>query len=392
MQESASFTGLADMARLAATCQRLRDVATPLLYTQSLVMDVAANTLTSLVSTQNHVLHTVKQYRDPWLSPDPTGIIMEMVISGRLDALQRLLSHVPSHLEKFFLGIRLLVPWRCVSGEHVTTSTDVAAPAFATPLHAAALAGQDHVIQWILERCPTLPVDPEAQLRCICPSSHRHAGVVADSPTVSVTPLHLALAHNRTSTAKLLIQKGAVWDRSFDFSAGVNGLHIMAANGMVDFLDWLARSSNTCSTNSGLHDWPDEYGLYALHYASFALMPDMVTDGGSSVSDADRGEGDVMALFDRQKEATRLVASLIGIGAIIDTRNEGEAAKRLRQERNRLVVEILAADLGWAYRLRFWESEQDLHFLQPEPAEFAERGGNICVAKALQAAFGSTSA
>ncbi|KAI8251066.1 ankyrin unc44 [Colletotrichum sp. SAR11_239] len=390
MQESASSTGLADMARLAATCHRLRDVATPLLYTQCLVIDVATNTLTSLLSTQDHVLQTVKQYRDPWLSPDPTGIIMEMVISGRLDALQRLLSHVPSHLQKFFLGIRLLVPWRCVSGEHVTTSTDVAAPAFATPLHAAALAGHDHIIQWILERCPTLPVDPEAQLRCICPSLHKHAGVVAHSPTVSVTPLHLALAHNRISTAKLLIQKGAVWDRSFDFSAGVTGLHIMAANGMVNLLNWLARSSNTCSTNSGLHDWPDEYGLYALHYASFALMPGMVTDGGSPVSDADRGDGDVMDLFDRQKEASRLVASLIGIGAIIDTRNEGGAAKRLRQERNRLVVEILAADLGWAYRLRFWESEQDLHFLQPEPAEFAERGGNIYVAKALQAASRST--
>ncbi|KAI8152207.1 hypothetical protein K4K49_009798 [Colletotrichum sp. SAR 10_70] len=293
-------------------------------------------------------------------------------------------------MEKFFLGIRLLVPWRCVSGEHVTTSTDVAAPAFATPLHAAALAGHDHIIQWILERCPTLPVDPEAQLRCVCPSSHRHAGVVAGLPTVSVTPLHLALSHSRKSTVKLLIQKGAVWDRSFDFSAGVTGLHIMAANGMVDLLNWLARSSNTCSTNGGLHDWPDEYGLYALHYASFALLPDMVTDGGSLVSDPDRGDGDVMDLFDRQKEATRLVASLIVIGAIVDTRNEGEAGKRLRQERNRLVVEILAADLGWAYRLRFWEYEQDLHFLQPEPADFAERGGNIYVAKALQAASRST--
>lgn len=314
-------------------------------------------------------------------------------MSGRLGILQRLLSHVPSHMEQFFLGIRLLVPWRCVSGQHLTTSTDDHTPTFATPLHAAALAGQDHMIRWILSRCPTLPVDPEAQLHCICPSSHRHAGVVADSPTVSVTPLHLALAHNRTSTAKLLIQKGAVWDRSFDFSAGVTGLHIMAANGMVDMLNWLARSSSTCSTNGCLHDWPDEYGLYALHYASFALMPNMAADGGSSVLDADRGGGDSMVLVDRTKEATRLVSSLMGLGAVLDTQKEEEAAEQLCQERNRLAAEtsLITADSGWTYRLRFWESEQDLHSLQPGPAEFAESGGNPCVARALQAASGSTS-
>ncbi|EFQ36526.1 uncharacterized protein GLRG_11685 [Colletotrichum graminicola M1.001] len=134
-----------------------------------------------------------------------------------------------------------------VSGHHVTTSTDFPVPTFATPLHAAALIGQDHMIRWILERCPTLPVD-------------------------------------------------------------------------------------------------SEYGLYTLHYATFVLMPDMATDGRSLVFDADLGEGDVGVLVDRTKEATRLVSSLMGIGAIIDTLNEREAAKRLRQERNRLAAENPAAN------------------------------------------------
>lgn len=73
MQQSGQSTGLADMARLAATCQRWRGIANPLLYTQSLVVDVAANTFTSLISTQDNVRHAAKRYRDPWLSPDPTG-------------------------------------------------------------------------------------------------------------------------------------------------------------------------------------------------------------------------------------------------------------------------------------------------------------------------------
>ncbi|WDK23759.1 hypothetical protein CGRA01v4_15051 [Colletotrichum graminicola] len=159
MQESRQSTGLADMARLAATCRRWRDIANPLLYSQSLVIDVAANTEPhrALSRKFSYGGGRVRPPRDPSKPTFSSTITPEEILSR----------HPPSRAMAL------------VSGHHVTTSTDFPVPTFATPLHAAALIGQDHMIRWILERCPTLPVDSEVQLRCIFPSSNRHAG----SPT-----------------------------------------------------------------------------------------------------------------------------------------------------------------------------------------------------------------
>ncbi|KAF9870266.1 hypothetical protein CkaCkLH20_12230 [Colletotrichum karsti] len=171
------------------------------------------------------------------------------------------------------------------------------AAATASPLHAAACEGQDATVAWLLDRGAN--IEDIALHCCQCPSPHmrfllKHSlprdpayeGALPTESTESylrfyeapaATPLSLALAYGRQSTAQLLILSGAVWDRPAPMSYGISPLHIMAAAGMIDLLHWIAtresESHPECATPTSAerhHDWPDDQGLCALHYSAVA--------------------------------------------------------------------------------------------------------------------------
>ncbi|KAK1561358.1 uncharacterized protein LY79DRAFT_531554, partial [Colletotrichum navitas] len=215
---------------------------------------------------------------------------------------------------------RLAVRWPCLDQHqaHLPPPLDPESPRetyFAAPLHAAARAGHDNLVEYILDRCDSvnLIIDAEAQLLCLCPSPCINA--------FRTTPLHVALSHGHHSTAKILMLRGAIWDRPFEFSQGVTGLHIMAATGAADLVDWIADSpSSVLRRNGPLHDWPDIDGFYSLHYACLSL-------GVANKAHSSQ-------LF--SIESLRLMSSLTCLSTIINTKDKKKAAHRLMIETCRL--------------------------------------------------------
>ncbi|KZL64585.1 ankyrin unc44 [Colletotrichum tofieldiae] len=370
-------SGLRDVAALASTSRKWYLIANPLLHTASLALDhFASQTLPSqqaiLADWRQELTQVVTAadlFRDPWSSVradnqpvcDCEPLLFWAASSGRLDLLQRLLSYGPEWLHEFWEPQDSSRPDGDGNGDDAGAPSE---PCFATFLHAAARAGQDDVIEWILAQAystscwgplPAVDIDAEAQLVCLCPSPHLDVGDWDESLGVGASPLHLALTHGHHSTAKVLMRHGAVWDRSFSFSAGVTGLHIMTANGATDLA--------CLAPNSG---------------------------GG----DADEVEGEGDAIQHQDARAARLVSSLLGLGAILETQNRQEAARRLESERQRLGGSHRQAlwaydgiDPHWTYRLAYWEQDMEqFEFLQMEPAAFSAARGNQSTTRALQAA------
>lgn len=127
----------------------------------------------------------------------------------------------------------------------------------------------------------------------------------------AATALHLALAHNHTEVAMQLIKAGANWDRPVSGSWGVSGLALMAANGNLELVEWLVgRDKQHAGKDDDKHpetsraaqwqlrDLPDHEGLYALHYACLAPLPD--DDDANQVS------------------LGRLIRGLVRLGATLD--------------------------------------------------------------------------
>ncbi|KAK1962460.1 ankyrin [Colletotrichum sublineola] len=201
---------------------------------------------------------------------------MSAAQSGNIGFLQCLLNHSPHLLivgmiAKHLLAASFLVSWSCPASRkhHNRPAARDCDFSRATPPHAAVRSGHEETVDWLLQQ--GIQVDGQAFLCCLCPSSYAEVfqyQSVRELSTVSTTPLQLALACGLESIAKMLLTAGAIWDRPFSFSAGTTALHMMAAGGMIDLIDWLADGD----TGERLNDWPDNWGRSALHYASFIDM------------------------------------------------------------------------------------------------------------------------
>ncbi|GJC86235.1 serine/threonine-protein phosphatase 6 regulatory ankyrin repeat subunit B [Colletotrichum liriopes] len=351
-------TSLRSLARLCLVSRALHAIATPVLYTQVALAD-------RLVSSQ--------------VPTEEDSFVMSAVLSSDIGFLQRLLHHAP-HLRrvgitaKQLLSLVFLVSWGCPRNRnsHARPAVRDCDVPRATPLHAAVRSGHGKMVEWLLQQ--GIEVDGQAFLCCLCPLPH--AGMfryktVREPNIISATPLQLALAYRREPIAKTLLAAGAVWDRPFPLSAGTTALHMMAAGGMVDLIDWLADGD----TGERLHDWPDDWGRSALHYASFMEM------------EGNKGH---------QRAATRLaealIKSLIRIGAVYDTHATCDIARRC-------LVELEAIGSAewrqherestneWSSRVyRGRELIQTPWMLQLKPADFAAHRGSHSIAGALRAA------
>ncbi|KDN63656.1 hypothetical protein CSUB01_11804 [Colletotrichum sublineola] len=368
-----SSTRLRDLAALAATSRECHAFANPLLHTAAIAFDLIAS---QLVHRQEAFLRryplrlyrAVEAYRDPWLSVSASGqpsynrepLLLWAVTSGRLDILHRLLQHAPESLVYFLLGVRLAVCWPCLDQHQPHLPPEGATETYyAAPLHAAARAGHDDLVKYILDRGGVnINIDAEAQLLCLCPSSR-----INRPDELCATPLHVALSHGHHSTAKILMLRGAIWDRPFEFSRGVTGLHIMAATGAADLANWIADSDwpgTVLKRNWPLHDWPDIGGFYCLHYA--CLSPGVVDEVCSSQPSG--------------TQSSRLVSSLTRLGAVVNTKDEKRAAQRLEMEIhrlgpliNRLWVDPNRCESDWAYFIKFWERDMKYYEFAPEEPE-----------------------
>ncbi|WDK23740.1 ankyrin unc44 [Colletotrichum graminicola] len=171
--------------------------------------------------------------------------------------------------------------------------------------------------------------------------------------------------------------RGAIWDRPFEFSRGVTGLHIMAATGAADLANWIADSPRAVLRRNGpLHDWPDIDGFYSLHYA--CLSPGVSNEACSSQPFS--------------TDSSRLVSSLARLGAIVNTKDKKQAAHRLAMETCRLgsLVERWWVDPNrsqsdWLYCIKYWERDmKDSEFAPDEPAAFAAAKGLHLMSHAIR--------
>nr|XP_036574835.1 ankyrin unc44 [Colletotrichum truncatum]KAF6781310.1 ankyrin unc44 [Colletotrichum truncatum] len=383
--------GLRDLAALAVTSRLWYAVANPLLHITALALDLLGTHPRDHLETVAYKHGAVRlanliNFYGEFTSQNQTAsrresLLLWAISSRRHDLVRRLLLHVPEPLLAVIFDSRLSVSWECTSGTHYPDpKTARHVQYYATPLHAAARVGDDELVESMLRR--GVNVDAEACLPCLCPSPHSR--ILNDSDPfeeVLATPLHLALAHGKTSTAKLLMVHGALWDRPGFVtgpSGGVTSLHIMAANGATQLINWVANSPrHVLCRNGSLHDWPDANGFSSLHYACLA----------SSKMSEEEGTGRQSA----RKQAWRLVLALGRLGAILDTRNEQSAQRRLETEKRRLGsavqnwYETNNSESAWLYRICHWHRDMRyFEFSRDEPIAFAESRGNWLLSRALR--------
>ncbi|GKT67477.1 hypothetical protein ColTof4_14460 [Colletotrichum tofieldiae] len=370
-------TCLRSLARLCLVSRAWHAIATPILYTQAALADVRLSASSHPHSAFEVSPRTLHHHQVP---TEEDSFVMSAVLSGDIGFLQRLLHHAP-HLRrvggitaKQLLSLIFLVSWSCPRNRksHARPAVRDWDVPRATPLHAAVRSGHGKMVDWLLQQ--GIEVDGQAFLCCLCPLPY--AGMfryktVREPNIISATPLQLALAYRREPIAKTLLAAGAVWDRPFPLSAGTTALHMMAAGGMVDLIDWLADGD----TGERLHDWPDDWGRSALHYASFMEM-----EGNRGHQRAAR------------RLAEALIKSLIRIGAVYDTHATSDIARRC-------LVELEAIGSAewrqherestneWSFRVyRGRELIQTPWTLQLKPADFAAQRGSHSIAGALRAA------
>ncbi|GKT67431.1 hypothetical protein ColTof4_14359 [Colletotrichum tofieldiae] len=337
--------GLEHLANLAATSRAWRSLVRPLLYAEAVLSDY---TVYAAGGGLAHVCWYSDQQRD-CLLPKKDGILMSAAFKGQLDLLQRLVDHASflslavGITRDSLLSTEFVVAWRCLSGFHPVPHYGdpyTGGVPRATLLHAAVLGGQGKIIHWLLER--GVHVDQPAHVGCFCPLTDPYLSGESWGPLhtgIPVTALHMAVMRGNDRAAKLLMLSGAVWDRPFTFSSGVTALHLMAANNAVEIIEWLASNpeARRVSHNGPFHDWPDDSGRSSFHHACLAKRPSQDNTA-----------------------ASRLVQALMSLGALLETDDYREVARRLAAEAERVHHQVVQgwslqeadSDRAWASRLR----------------------------------------
>ncbi|KDN63473.1 hypothetical protein CSUB01_08555 [Colletotrichum sublineola] len=395
-----SSGGLRSLAHLASASRAWHVIANPLLHE---------------LAVQSDIHHFSPSYQDPWKKTsrpkDQDAILISAVQQGNLPLLRRLVSHLPSSESSASLFTRnFLISWGCMHNHHHLLYQTTGVPR-ATMLHAAAALGRDEVVKWIL--CHQgVTVDCIAYLWCLCPSTHMSLipWGCGPEPGMRATPLYLALSHGIESTARVLIEYGAVWDRPLPLGRGITGLHLMACNGLSHLIHWIAdskahsqsqtknidqqqeqhqhqRPHGSGSGGGGReHDWPDNGGRSALHFAAFAPATRTGKHG------------------DDLSAAAQLVDGLMRLGALCNTKDRAAIARRIVAEKQRLMQDPPCGDEGsegrqddgdsdksdwrWRWSLvirRGQELIEELWVLRPLPVEYALYCGNGAVAVAIAA-------
>ncbi|EFQ36618.1 uncharacterized protein GLRG_11763 [Colletotrichum graminicola M1.001] len=295
------------------------------------------------------------------LPDNRVGVLMTAALSGDLALLSRLAGYVPHALRPLdtaqALSAAFYVPGSCPI--HDNDDWEDRRP-FATLLHVAAMRGDQDMTRWLLGR--RVSIEASALLGCLCPSPYMNAICVTGVWSgwgIEPTPLHLSLVYGNKSTAKLLIRKGAVWDRPHTSCGGLTGLHMMAAGRMTEMIEWTIDQchgpwAGVVARNGPVHDWPDEFGYWSLHYACLSERPK---------------EED-------ESWAAQMVSGLIRLGALVHTTDGSRIAKRVSEERKRIqegprprwTIDNQAA-FDWAQRIQDWE--EDGVVLESELALFA---------------------
>ncbi|KAH0423503.1 ankyrin unc44 [Colletotrichum camelliae] len=382
---------LRSLAHLALVSRMLHDIANPLLYKHAILWDwymlcpgrswmsVSIDPTNFVANGARRFLHDSRaisppDYRRLFGPPMPkqlptnrVGVLMTAAISGDLTLLSRLVAYIPHALRPLdparVLSAAFYVPWRCPTKRHVDPEDG---QPYATLLHAAAMRGDEDMARWLLKR--RVSIDPSALLDCLCPSPYMDAicttGMWSAGGGVEPTSLHLALAHGNEAVAKLLICKGAVWDRPHSSCGGLTGLHVMAAGRMAEMIEWTIDQCHgplrdTIARNGPVHDWPDEVGCWSLHYV--CLSKD--------------GDGRSQEEEESRLWAAQMVSGLVRLGALVDTTDRAQIAQRVSDERKRIEKGPKpqwkfdnSADIEWAQRIGDWKYDENL---RPKPAVFA---------------------
>ncbi|KAK2051129.1 hypothetical protein LY76DRAFT_610849 [Colletotrichum caudatum] len=287
------------LAQLALVSHTWHDIANPLLYKHAILWDW-------------YMLCPGREWMQ--LPDNRVGVLMTAALSGDLVLLSRLAGYVPHALRPLdtaqVLSAAFHVPGLCPIHDDDDDGCEDRRP-FATLLHVAAMRGDQDMTHWLLRR--RVSIEASAQLGCLCPSPYMDAIRVTGvwhGWGIEPTPLHLSLAHGNESTAKLLIRKGAVWDRPHSSCGGLTGLHMMAAGRMTEMIEWTIDQchgpwAGAVARNGPVHDWPDEFGYWSLHYACLSEGP--------------KEEGDSWA--------AQMVSGLIRLGALVHTTDGSQIAQ-----------------------------------------------------------------
>ncbi|KAK3388376.1 ankyrin repeat-containing domain protein [Sordaria brevicollis] len=163
-------------------------------------------------------------------------------------------------------------------------------PGKGSPLHFAAMNGQNGAVKWLLDHGASLHEPSKNLCKCVDPQIPQ--GFLTDLGRISQNhgslnhdALSLALCHRHSSTAQLLIDHGAL-----EGNAEVSALHTAAATGQHDlFFEILRHVRRRVSS-----DAPIESRFTALHYAACSpvasptFIQQMVKAGAHLIESAPR--------------------------------------------------------------------------------------------------------
>ncbi|KAI1758641.1 ankyrin repeat-containing domain protein [Hypoxylon sp. FL1150] len=270
--EVAEYLSSADLASLSATCRPIHTIADPVLYKRAatqhpyllpwacetqqvgivqklLAAGASPNAPYQLSRSRLSLLKYSSEADYEYYSDDELRYMEPETPRDLLEDVYRPYLHFP-HLREHNTG-----PNPDYSPEQLATYSP--APCYWFPIHAAAKAGCDKIINLLVDYGSCL--DPPSVDFCWCPRYAEKHNEIGDGP-YRWTPLHTALCSRKGGTAKLLISLGA--SLSIDFSNVPTVVHSAAAHGCLSILRHLSDTGRTFDVNE-----KDQHGLTPLVHA-----------------------------------------------------------------------------------------------------------------------------
>jgi len=219
----------------------------------------------------------------------------------------------------------------------------IAGPAVAvgdsTRIHAAAAAGDTHIVTALLEQSPQLleALDQSGATPLLVAAGHLQATVaerlieagadVNARDRIGATSLHRVLAAGtdspsvqaeRLAFAKLLLERGA--SANVADNQGLTPVHVAATKGRIEILASLAKAGASLTAR-------DQHGRTALHAAAMYNQVDVIEwlveqDADITMKD---NVGETALHVAARRFRTDAVESLLALGAAVDARNANEA-------------------------------------------------------------------
>lgn len=276
------------LAALAYTCRKLNDIFKPALYEANVLFSGPHNELYAGHSAAGdddfeYTYPRPVPVADP-LNTIPLPAICWGAFNNSIDTMKKAIAAKADVNARAYLG-------RLPNGMDTFNG-------FGYPLHFAALAGSDEALTFLLDRGASLDTPSKGMCRCLSRRCVPPSAAEFEDPTLiwislrgryKYLPLHLALCHNKTSAAEILLNHRApmamyletVGDGQGGFTTVFGheapAISIMASFGQESLVRLVADRASEGMMEDLVNELGDHKMGYPLNYAAMSPLSNVGT-------------------------------------------------------------------------------------------------------------------